>query len=291
MHLIADRKGNITQENTLQDRILENLYSRKLGRLLLKPLVTPLFSRMAGSFLDSGLSTLLIRNFIRFHGIDMWDYEPKKYRSFNEFFTRRLAEGARKMEKAPEVLVSPCDSRVSVYEINDDCVFRVKHTPYTVESLLKDRKLAAEYAGGYVWLFRLCVGDYHRYIYADSGTIRKFVRIPGVLHTVNPVANEQFPIYKENTREFCILQSENFGKMIQMEVGALLVGKIINHPRGCVVRRGWEKGRFAFGGSTVILITGRGAARPDADILENSRQGIETRVRLGERVGASAAGE
>ena len=107
-----------------------------------------------------------------------------------------------------------------------------------------------------------------------------------VLHTVNPVANDYFPVYSENAREYCILESEGFGRMIQMEVGAMMVSRIINHPRGSVVRRGWEKGRFAFGGSTVILITRKGAAEPDGDILKNSVQGMETRVRLGERVGA-----
>ena len=289
MHLVADRKGNITEENTLQDRILENLYGHKAGRLLLKPLVRPTVSRMAGAFLNSRCSAFLIRNFVRRHGIDMWDYQPKKYTSFNDFFTRRLAEGARKMEKGPEILVSPCDGRVSVFEINDECVFHVKHTPYTVESLLKDRKLAAEYTGGYMWLFRLSPEDYHRYIYADGGTIRKFMKIPGVLHTVNPAGSDRFPVYKENTREYCILQSDHFGKLIQMEVGALLVGKIMNHPRGSVVRKGWEKGRFAFGGSTVILMTQKGAAEPDEDILKNSLRGIETKVHVGERVGASSA--
>ena len=287
MHLIADRKGNITKQNALQDRLLDKLYGHAAGRVLLKPLVSPLFSRMGGAFLDSGFSRFLIRHFICRHGIDMWDYQPKDYTSFNDFFTRRLTEGARRVEKSPEVLVSPCDGRLSVYEIADGCSFEVKHTRYTLESLLKDRKLAAEFTGGHVWLFRLCPEDYHRYIYADGGNIRKFVKIFGVFHTVNPVANEHFPVYKENTREYCILESESFGRMIQMEVGAMLVGQIINHPRGSAVRRGWEKGRFAFGGSTVILVTRQGAVTPDEDILENSRRGIETRVRLGEQVGAS----
>ena len=210
MNLIADRKGNISEENSLQDCLLEKLYGNAAGRLLLKPLVSPLFSRAGGAFLDSGLSRFLIRHFICSHAIDMWDYQPREYASFNDFFTRRLAEGARKVDFTPEVLVSPCDGRLSVHEINDSCVFSVKHTPYTLESLLKDRKLAAEYAGGYVWLFRLCVDDYHRYIYADGGDILKFMKIPGVLHTVNPVANEQFSVYKENTREYCILKSDNF---------------------------------------------------------------------------------
>lgn len=285
MNLVADRKGKVSEENSIQDRLLETLYGHAAGRLLLKPLVSPLFSRAGEAFLDSGFSRFLVRHFICAHAIDMWDYQPKEYKSFNEFFTRRLAEGARKVDWTPQSLVSPCDSRLSVHEINDCCVFNVKHTSYTLESLLKDKKLASEYAGGYVWLFRLCVEDYHRYIYADGGTILKYMKILGVLHTVNPVANEQFPIYKENTREYCILQSYNFGTMIQMEVGALMVGRIINHPRGSAVHRGWEKGRFAFGGSTVILITRKGAVCPDEDILRNSIQGIETKVKLGERVG------
>lgn len=285
MNLVADRKGNISEENSLQDRLLKKLYGNAAGRLLLKPLVSPLFSRAGGAFLDSGFSRFLVRHFICGHAVDMWDYQPKEYKSFNDFFTRRLAEGARKVDFTPQVLVSPCDGRLSVHEINDICVFNVKHTAYTLESLLKDRKLAAEYAGGYVWLFRLRVEDYHRYIYADGGDILKYMKIPGVLHTVNPVANEQFPVYKENTREYCILRSDNFGTMIQMEVGAMMVGRIVNHPRGSIVRRGWEKGRFAFGGSTVILVTRRGTVNPDADILKNSGRGIETKVRLGERVG------
>lgn len=287
MNLVADRKGNISEEDSLQDRFLEKMYGNAVGRALLKPLVSPLFSRIGGAFLDSGLSRFLVNRFLCTYTINMREYRPRHYKSFNDFFTRRLAKGARKVDWTPEVLVSPCDGRLSVCEISDGCTFRVKHTSYTVESLLKDRKLAAEYAGGYVWVFRLSVDDYHRYIYADGGNIMKYMKIFGVLHTVNPAANERFPIYKENTREYCILESDNFGTMIQMEVGALMVGRIVNHPRGSVVRRGMEKGRFAFGGSSVILITRRGAVQPDADILENTRKGIETKVRLGERVGSA----
>ena len=155
-------------------------------------------------------------------------------------------------------------------------------------SLLRNRKLAERFKGGYVWIFRLQVADYHRYIYVDGGKVSRNVHIPGVFHTVKPAASDRFPVYKENTREYCLLRSENFGTLLQMEVGAMMVGKIQNHQRGDLVRRGWEKGYFAFGGSTVILITKKGAVSPDADILGNSRRGIETRVRLGERVGSRA---
>ena len=287
MHLVVDREGNIVEAGSLQDRILEGLYCCRAGRLLLKPLVSPAFSKVGGAFLDCGISRHLVPWFLRSHAIDMREYRRKRYVSYNDFFTRRLAKGARRVEQSPEALVSPCDSRLTVYKIDDECDFKIKHTRYTVESLLRDGAMAKKYAGGYVWVFRLCVEDYHRYIYADSGKVSGHRRIPGVLHTVNPVANDHFPIYKENTREYCILESEVYGDMIQMEVGALLVGRIRNHSRGEAVRRGWEKGRFEFGGSTVILLTKKGAAAPDRDILMNSRRGWETKVRLGERVGGS----
>lgn len=77
-------------------------------------------------------------------------------------------------------------------------------------------------------------------------------RIPGVFHTVNPLAGEIYPIYKENTREFSVLKSQHFGNILMMEVGALMVGRICNEKENCPVHRGEEKGKFEFGGSTVI---------------------------------------
>ncbi len=285
MHRIADRGGRVWEENSFQDRLLEWMYSHMVGRLLLRPLVSPAVSKFGGRLLSGEVSKVLIKPFIRSHSIDMSQFEKKRYTSYNDFFTRRLTGGARPVKMEPHVFVSPCDSRLGVYEINRLRTFAVKHTRYTVFSLLKSRRLAEQYAGGYVWIFRLCVDDYHRYIFVDGGTESRRFRIPGVFHTVNPAAGDRFPIYKENTREFSILQSENFGEIIQMEVGAMLVGKIENRPRRPRVERGQEKGNFAFGGSTVILMTRAGEVLPDQDILENSKRGIETKVKLGERIG------
>ena len=106
-----------------------------------------------------------------------------------------------------------------------------------------------------------------------------------MLHTVNPVANDHYPIYKENSREYSILHSEHLSDVLMMEVGALLVGKIVNHHNRARVMRGEEKGYFQFGGSTVVLLLQEGRARIDDDILENSRENIETIVRMGERIG------
>lgn len=285
MYLLADRDGKIKAENSVQDCFLEWIYTHAAGRMLLRLLVVPGVSRLGGHILDSRISKIGIRPFIKCHSLDMSEYEEKKYSSYNDFFKRKLVPGARKVEEGADIFISPCDSRVGVYEISEKSKFLIKHTLYTVESLLRSRKLAEKYTGGYVWVFRLCVEDYHRYIYVDNGKESKRRRIEGVFHTVNPAANDNVPIYKENTREYSLLKTENFGTVLQMEVGALLVGKIENRPGEGKVQRGQEKGNFAFGGSTVILMTQAGKVYPDNDILKNSAYGIETKVRLGERVG------
>ena len=108
-----------------------------------------------------------------------------------------------------------------------------------------------------------------------------------MLHTVNPLANDHFPIYKENAREYCLLRTDTFGELVMMEVGALMVGRIVNHHGAARVLRGQEKGYFQFGGSTIVLLVQPGMARIDRDILDNSRNGIETIVRMGERIGCA----
>ncbi len=285
MHLVADRNGKIIEENSIQDRLLAWLYGHAVGRIVLKPLILKPFSQLGGKIMDSRASALFVPILIRCQSIDMSEYEQKKYSSYNDFFTRKLAAGSRQIDLSKNAWISPCDSRLSVYKIDDACEFSIKHTRYTVKSLLRDGRLASRYAGGYVWIFRLCVDDYHRYIYVDHGKASVSRRIEGIFHTVNPIANEICPIYKENTREYCLLKSANFGTVLQMEVGALLVGRIENRPGGTYVCRGEEKGHFAFGGSTVILLTQKGQVLPNGDLLRYSRSGIETKVRLGERIG------
>ncbi len=289
MYLSADRNGKIKEENSFQDHLLQWMYGHLPGRCILKLLVLPAVSRFGGWVMETRASRVLIAPFIRSRAIDLSEYEKKDYRSYNDFFTRRLRAGARQIDQEEENFISPCDSRLSVYKIGEASRFSIKHTEYTAAELLRDRKLAGQYAGGYLWIFRLCVDDYHRYIYVDSGRESKRRAIPGVFHTVNPAAGDAVPIYKENTREYSVIKSRHFGPVLQMEVGAMFVGRIENHREGGDVKRGEEKGDFAFGGSTVILMTRKGKVRPDDDILENSRKGIETRVKLGERVGVSAA--
>ncbi len=280
-----DRKGNFFKNRTGQDKFLDAVYSNVCGRFVMKILAAPVISKAVGSFMDTWPSTFLIGGFIRKNHIRMSDYERKKYRSFNAFFTRKLRDGKRTVDKEPSHLISPCDGMVTVYPIDLRTKISVKHSCYTVASMLRDEKLAAEYAGGICVVVRLSVDNYHRYCYVDTGKKGRNYFLPGMLHTVNPAVLDHVKIYKENARSYCILETKNFGKVVQMEVGAMCVGRINNYHREALVRRGQEKGRFEYGGSTVVLFFKRDEVAVDDDILKNSAQGIETKVRLGERIG------
>ena len=281
------RDGLLIEGADGQDRLLAALYGSAPGRMLLKPLTAPPLSRLAGKFLSTGASRVFIKPFIKSNHIDMGQFEPVEYESYNDFFSRRIRPEARPIDMDPRHLISPCDSKLTALPITETGRFTLKHTEYTVGSLLKDPTLAAEYVGGLCLIFRLTVDDYHRYCYAFDGEKGENICLPGKLHTVNPIANDFFPIYKENAREYTVLHTRAFGDVIAMEVGALLVGKIVNHHGPAPIRRGQEKGYFQFGGSTVVLLLKKDTAILDEDILENSRNGIETLVKFGEKIGIS----
>lgn len=285
-----DREGNIVPGDQGQDRMLEWLYGTSLGRLMVKGLIRPRVSRAAGWLLDRRISALAVKPFIQKNHLSMEDFEQRPYRSFNDFFTRQLKPGRRPIDREPGHLIAPCDSKLTVCPIRPDSRFWVKGTEYTLAGLLRDSRLAETFLGGTLLLFRLTVGDYHRYAYIDSGFAGESVRIPGVFHTVNPAAASRYPIYRENTREYALLESEDFGTLLQMEVGAAMVGRIVNAPGSRQVSRGEEKGRFEFGGSTIIVLLQKDAATLDEDILRNTAQGAETVVRLGQKIGCRRPG-
>lgn len=280
-----DREGKIIHKDNGQDNFLKGLYGTVLGRKFLKILINPTISRLGGALLSTKMSSLLVKPFIKANNIDMSDYTERAYVSFNDFFTRDLKPGKRFINRDKEVLISPSDGRVSVYEIDDNMTFNIKDSYYTIESLTHSKKAANYYKGGTCVIIRLCVDNYHRYCYIDNGykTTNKFIE--GVLHTVNPVACEYYDIYKENSRECSLLHTENFGKVMQIEVGALMVGKIVNYDQVACIHRGDEKGKFEFGGSTIVLLFKKDTVEIDDDLIENTKYGYETAVKMGERIG------
>ena len=262
---------------------LSFLYRTLPGRILLRPLVSRRLSRLAGAFLDSRLSLPLIPVFIRRYQLDLRDFENASYRSFNEFFCRKVRPGRRPADPDPGHLTAPCDGWFSWHPIGEDLVLPVKQSRFRISRLLGDRKLAARFNGGICLVFRLCVDHYHRYCYIDSGT-QVFSRfLPGKLHTVRPVALAEYPVYTENCREIALIRTDSFGPVIQAEIGAMLVGRICNHKKKGPVRRGEEKGYFQYGGSTVLVLLTKDAA----DLLpEYARDGSTERpVRQGQLLG------
>lgn len=279
------RDGSETELYCRQNGSAEFLYGTAAGQALLSLLVKPWFSRLGGWVLDRKASALLVKSFIRRNRVNMEDYPCRSYASFNDFFTRQILPGKRSFDAPENCLCAPCDGKLTLFPLQDNCHFTVKGCDYTLEAFLRDKALAEEYRGGWGILLRLSVDDYHRYAYPVSGEKGENVRIPGVYHTVNPEAAARRTIYKENTREYTRIRSEHFGTLLMMEVGALLVGRIKNWDGPGPVLRGAEKGYFEYGGSSVVLLLPKDRFVPDEDLLRNSSAGEETIIKMGERIG------
>lgn len=286
---IRDKSGRpVADSCASQGKLLQKLYGTAIGRSALKILTKPLISDIVGEAMEHPLSTAAIPFFVKKKQIPMQDYELEKYRSFNAFFTRTAKPSARPVNQSPDVLISPCDAKLTVLPITDDLRFTVKGAEYSLSRFLGCKKLAEQFRGGWCMIFRLTPDDYHRYCYPDDAEVGKTRYIEGILHTVNPVSAEHVKVYHENTRTVTMLRTAHFGKLLQIEVGAMLVGKIVNHPHAPSVKRGDEKGYFAFGGSTIVLIAEKDAVTPDAQILRNSEENAETVVRCGSAIATAA---
>ena len=280
------RDGTKIDGTTGQDHLLEVIYGHALTRMLLRPFLSPAVSDICGKFLSTRLSRRIIPSFVKKNHIDLSIYEKQEFDSYNAFFTRKIKAEQRPINDQKNVLISPSDGKVTVYPITQKGRFWIKHTQYTAAQLLKDERLAERYMGGWIYVIRLTVDDYHRYCYVADGRKSRQRKIRGVLHTVNPVANDYYPIYKMNSREYCLLKTKEFGTILLMEVGALMVGKINNHEEDSAqVKRGDEKGMFEFGGSTIVVMTEPGMTEPDKDIIQNTKVQAETLIKMGEPIG------
>ena len=251
----------------------------------MKVLTLPLISKFIGKIMSSRFSTLFIKRFITKNNINMEDFEDIKYSSYNDFFTRKIKDNKRKADLSSTSFISPCDSKLSVYKITEDLEFNIKGTNYSIYDLLQSDDLAKKYINGQLLIFRLCVDDYHRYCYVDNGYHEDNIYIKGLLHTVQPIAFKKYDVYKTNCREYTILHTQNFGDVVQVEVGALLVGKIKNIHNNYTFKKGEEKGYFEFGGSTICLLVENNKVEILKHILKNTQQEFETVVKYGERIG------
>jgi phosphatidylserine decarboxylase len=232
------------------------------------------------------LTAVVIRLYVRAFRIDLREAlepDPRAYPSFNAFFTRALAPGARPLpadDRHAPPLLSPVDGTLSQGgPIDGRRLFQAKDRGFDLDALLGgDPGLAARFHGGLFATLYLSPRDYHRIHMPTAGRLRLMRHVPGRLFSVNPttvagVAN----LFARNERVVCLFDTA-VGPLAVILVGAIFVGSIETVWAGTVtpnrrgrpsdtrydetelpLARGAELGRFNLG-STVILLLPRGAA-------------------------------
>lgn len=285
--------GNLEEEKVYGDGAVKWMYQTTSGRLLTKLLIRPLVSIVYGALQSMSFSKNKIPGFIKQFDIKMDEYVPEEgrteqdpYASFNKFFIRKFKDGKRNFESTPEFMPAFSEARYFGYEsMNDSQTIPVKGKYLGSEELLASEKWTETFKDGPLLLARLCPVDYHRFHYPDNGKVLDYYKVKGKLHSVNPIALKEFAdVFSGNVREVTILETENFGKLAYVEVGAMMVGKIVQSGNLKEFKRGDEKGYFLFGGSTVIVLGEKGKWKPDEDVLNYTQKAIETYQKIGSRI-------
>lgn len=268
-----------------------DIVSKLLGAPLLQLLSkVPLFSALYGYWQALPLTKSKISPFIRDFHVDASEFLDKvdSFRSFNEFFIRKLKKEARPIAPGDTVAVIPADGRYLFYPNIAECSgFIVKGQKFELSTLLEDPVLAAEYAQGAMVIARLCPSDYHRYHFPCSGVPKETRFINGWLYSVNPVAlKKDIHIFTQNKRTVCELETDQFGKVLFLEIGATFVGSIHQtYKPGQHCAKGAEKGYFSFGASSLILLFKPGMIAFDADLIKATEDQIEIKCLMGQSMG------
>ncbi len=259
------------------------LYGTFIGRFLLKTVMALNMDRIAVWFLRSRFSKVMNNGYIKRNNIFVTEEEKASFHSFRDLFARTRANDD--IDMTPEHLISPCDSWLSVFEIDEQSSFSIKSSHYALRDFLQDEELAKNYVGGHCLIFRLCASDYHHYCYIDNGYQGENHFIEGTLHSVQPIACENLPVYVKNRRSWCLLETENFGNVIQCEIGALVVGGIANEKENALFSKGEEKGHFELAGSTIVLLFEKGNISLKEGLMKKLSENSEVKVTLGEWIG------
>lgn len=300
--LVQDRlTGQINEEKMsvyvrLGIRLLyKGLKSNKMENKRIRKMLKSL-SIKQGKKYDDPASKSQIQPFIEFHGLDMSEVllPVEEFNNFNEFFYRALKPNARPCSAPddPRILVSPADCRSVVFNsIQDATSIWVKGREFTVKRLLGDAypEDANRYTNGALGIYRLAPQDYHRFHIPVDGVLREPKLIAGEYYTVNPMAiRSALDVYGENVRVICPIDTELFGRVMVICVGAMMVGStVITRKEGEHVKRAEELGYFKFGGSTIVVLFEDGKMVHDADLVDNSNTALETLVRAGMSIGHS----
>eukprot|EP01028_Stygiella_incarcerata_P003430 TRINITY_DN1682_c0_g1_i1.p1 TRINITY_DN1682_c0_g1~~TRINITY_DN1682_c0_g1_i1.p1 ORF type:complete len:757 (+),score=209.80 TRINITY_DN1682_c0_g1_i1:121-2391(+) len=300
--LVRDRKSGVLIEEAVPTYIrtaMRMMYRNALGRKFVeskrtKRLLKHMTARGEKKF-NSPASVKDIKPFIELHHINTEELlEPlDSFKCFNEFFYRKLKPGVRPVDYLhdPSVAVSPADCRLMVFPSVDEAAkVWVKGEEFTLPKLLGFQDdVVRQMVGGGMIIARLSPQDYHRFHMPVTGRLGTATPIDGTYYTVSPLAvRKDVNVFTENKRVVQIVETEAFGTVVIVIVGATMVGSIImTKHEGDMVTKGDELGYFAFGGSTLLVLFEHGKIEFDGDLLENSRQPIETLIRVGASIGAA----
>lgn len=245
------------------------------------------YAALIGLYQGSPFSKREIKPFIDKYHIDMSEFEARDYTSYDDFFIRKFRPGVRTFPDSPDELGAFAEARYFGWEkFTEEQQFPVKGRSLNAEQILGSAELARPFVNGPLLVARLSPVDYHHVHYPDAGRTLERSKKGHRLWTVTWKAMQnKSDLYIENEREIQILETENFGRLAFVEVGALTVGRIAHvHDIKQPFKRGDQKSVFHFGGSAVVVFGEPGAWRPSADLLEYTPQGVETLVRLGDPV-------
>ncbi|MBE6909899.1 MAG: phosphatidylserine decarboxylase [Ruminococcaceae bacterium] len=260
-----------------ESKTVRFLYGTAMGRAILKGLLRSRADRVAVCFLRSAASRPIIRSYAKRHGVAL--EQGQRFATFRDFFAR--ARQGVGIDITPEHLIAPCDGWLSVYPIASDSSFLIKGSRYRLGDLLRDEELAEAFHGGDCLIFRLTPADCHHYCYIDDGYQGENHFIPGELHSVQSAACEQFPVYTLNRRCWTLLETERFGPVVQTEIGAFVVGGIVNERENEAFCKGEEMGHFELAGSTIVLLFQKNGIELAAYIRRQLAEGREYRVTQG----------
>ncbi len=279
--------GLLKTEKVAAEKWLVWLYNNPVGEATLWALVKrKLVSSIYGNMMDRPSSTKKIQPFVEEFDIDMSSVQKQEFNSFNDFFTRKLKNNARPVDTNSTITVSPADGKLLAYADISNSDFIIKGYRFDILSFLNNADLAKNYLDGTLVIIRLAPLDYHRFHFPISGRVSPITRIDGDYYSVNPLALRKIiEIFCLNKREFIIISNPLFGDVVMAEVGATMVGSIIQTYTGNFVKKGEEKGYFKFGGSSVVLLFEKNKIRIDDDLLINTLKGYETAIKEGERIG------
>lgn len=283
---------NIETEQVYGEGFLRWAYTTKTGSWFNDLFArSPWISKCYGYLMDRPSSRKKIIPFIKEFGLDTEEFEkrPEDFTSFNDFFYRKLKPSARPIDGDSNHAIFPADGRhFGFQDISKVNGIFVKGQKFDLPTLIGSQELAQEYADGSLLLSRLCPTDYHRFHFPVQGTPGPTSMINGPLHSVNPLAlRRNIRILFENRRTLTTIQSELFGQVLMIEIGAMCVGSIIQtYTANRAIKKGAEKGFFRFGGSSAILIFKKGRIKLAEDLVEQSLQNRELYARIGDHLGS-----